>query len=149
MNNIKIKLYKKDDIALLRKYKRLIIFLSVICLLLTINLVASFCKKYIFPSTEIIKPLKISKEIERKVIAVEASDSLIDKRTPLIKKSKIIIQPEKPTERYHIVERGQTLYSISKMYNVNIDDIIELNTLNNNIIYLHESIIIKRRIIEK
>ena len=148
MNNIKIKLYKKEDLASLRKYKRLIIILSVTCLLLTIIIVASFCNKYIMPSIDTVKPLKINNEIKRKVITVEASDLLIDKQTPLTKKRKVIIQQKKPIEIYHIVEKGQTLYSISKMYNVNIDDIIELNSIDNNIIYLHESIIIKREIIE-
>jgi lysozyme len=166
MNNLKIKLYKKKEIALLRKYKRLIIFLSVICLLLTINLVVSFCNKYIFPSIYAAKSIELSEETDKKESVVASSDSLVDSLATAEKNSKkntgglkningfaeqqkIIIQNKTPSEIKHIVEKGQTLYAISKMYNVNISAIKKLNKLKGTTINLHDSLIIRSNKVEK
>ena len=40
----------------------------------------------------------------------------------------------------HLVQKGDTLYSVSKKYNVNIDRIIELNKIKDQMIYLGQSL---------
>lgn len=45
--------------------------------------------------------------------------------------------------RYHIVEKGQTLYSLSKMYNVSVDDIIYMNQLDNPSIGIGDKLIVQ------
>ena len=157
MNNIKIKFYKKEDLASLRKYKRAIIILSITCLLLVIIMLVFFLNKDIFSSIYAAKSVKISEEIEKKEIVIAPT---VEELKPVLKniinnasglesnnrfteQNKVIIQNKKSRKIYHIVEKGQTLYSISKMYNVNIDDVVKLNTISDNTIYLNNSILIK------
>lgn len=45
--------------------------------------------------------------------------------------------------KFHIVEKGQTLYSLSKMYNISVDDLIFLNQLENPAIGIGEKLIIQ------
>jgi LysM repeat protein len=45
--------------------------------------------------------------------------------------------------KYHIVEKGQTLYSISKLYNVAISDILNWNNLSDNNLKLGSKLLIK------
>ena len=35
------------------------------------------------------------------------------------------------TKRYHVVQKGDTLYSIARQYNVNITDLVKLNNIKN------------------
>ena len=44
----------------------------------------------------------------------------------------------------HIVEKGQTLYSISKIYNVSVSQLRTLNSLNDNTISIGQELIIKK-----
>lgn len=44
---------------------------------------------------------------------------------------------------YYIVQKGDTLYSIAKQNNINVEEIIKLNNLENNIISIGQKIKIK------
>lgn len=49
------------------------------------------------------------------------------------------------TNKLHIVEKGDTLYSISKKYNVSISELQQLNGLNDNAISIGQELQIKNR----
>jgi LysM repeat protein len=64
---------------------------------------------------------------------------------------KLIINPNlpsadtkepQPMPGYHIVRHGETLFAISKMYNITVDDLKALNTLTNNDIKIDQRLII-------
>ena len=68
----------------------------------------------------------------------------------IVKEGMIIKIYSKPTPkldtkdyRYHTVEKGQTLYSLSKMYNISVDDLIYLNQLENPSIGIGDKLIIQ------
>lgn len=50
-----------------------------------------------------------------------------------------------PDNIYYTVVKGDSLYKIAKMYNVNVDDIIKLNNLNNNILQIGDILIIPKK----
>lgn len=45
--------------------------------------------------------------------------------------------------KYHIVEKGETLYSLSKIYNISVDDLIYLNQLQTPNIAIGDKIIVQ------
>jgi membrane-bound lytic murein transglycosylase D len=47
---------------------------------------------------------------------------------------------EKTIQKYHIIKKGDTLYSISKKYNINLSKIIDLNNIKNYNIALGQKI---------
>ena len=49
------------------------------------------------------------------------------------------------SNKIHIVEKGETLYSISKKYDVSINDLQQLNGLTNNGISIGQELEIKNR----
>lgn len=51
--------------------------------------------------------------------------------------------PNVNNNKYHIVEKGQTLYSLSKMYNISVDDLIYLNQLQTPSISIGDKIIVQ------
>lgn len=53
------------------------------------------------------------------------------------------VAPNVNNNKYHIVEKGQTLYSVSKMYNISVDDLIYLNKLDNPTISIGDKIIVQ------
>lgn len=64
---------------------------------------------------------------------------------------KLIINPNlpsadtkepQPMPGFHIVRHGETLFAISKMYNITVDDLKALNTLTNNDIKIDQRLII-------
>lgn len=68
----------------------------------------------------------------------------------IIKEGMILKMYAKPTPtldvknyKYHTVEKGQTLYSLSKMYNISIDDLIYLNQLENPSIGIGDKLIVQ------
>jgi LysM repeat protein len=52
----------------------------------------------------------------------------------------VIKQPSK--KKVHIVKKGDTLYSISKKYKVDIKSLVQENQLENNTIFLGQNLII-------
>jgi LysM repeat protein len=52
----------------------------------------------------------------------------------------VIKQPSK--KKVHIVQKGDTLYSISKKYKVDIKSLVQENQLENNTIFLGQNLII-------
>lgn len=68
----------------------------------------------------------------------------------IVKEGMILKIYSKPTPtldvknyKYHTVEKGQTLYSLSKMYNISIDDLIYLNQLENPSIGIGDKLIVQ------
>lgn len=57
-------------------------------------------------------------------------------------KIKIANKPKKKSkiQTVHIVKKGDTLYSVSKKYNISVDQIIEINNINDQTIYLGQSL---------
>lgn len=51
--------------------------------------------------------------------------------------------PNVSNHKYHIVEKGQTLYSLSKMYNISVDDLIYLNQLTTPTISIGDKVIVQ------
>lgn len=50
---------------------------------------------------------------------------------------------EKDNYSYHVVEKGDTMYSISKKYNIGIEDLKKLNRKSSNDLYVGEKIRVK------
>ncbi|RMG85760.1 MAG: LysM peptidoglycan-binding domain-containing protein [Bacteroidetes bacterium] len=53
------------------------------------------------------------------------------------------ITPEPPAEVFHIVQKGDTLYSISKRYGTTVDQLRKLNGLTSNIIHSGQKLRVK------
>ena len=49
-------------------------------------------------------------------------------------------------QKFHLVEKGETLYSISKIYNVDVEEIKKLNNLSSNEISIGQKIIVDDQI---
>ena len=52
-------------------------------------------------------------------------------------------------QKFHIVKKGETLYSISKAYNLNISKLKELNSFSNNEISIGQKVIVESNNEEK
>ena len=48
--------------------------------------------------------------------------------------------PKEEVKDYYIVEKGDTLYSISRRFNIPVDEIIRINNLNNNILSIGQKL---------
>ena len=46
-------------------------------------------------------------------------------------------------EKYHIIQKGETFYSISKKYNISVDYLKKINNLNSNSLSIGQRIIIE------
>ena len=57
-----------------------------------------------------------------------------------------LMDAPKPTKITHKVNKGETLYSISKKYNVSVDDVKEWNELEDNNISEGQQLTIKRKV---
>jgi len=69
----------------------------------------------------------------------------------IVKEGMILKIYSKPTPslnvnnyKYHTVEKGQTLYSLSKLYNISVDDLIYLNQLKNPSIGIGDKLIVQK-----
>ncbi len=47
------------------------------------------------------------------------------------------------TENYHIIQKGDTLYSLSKKYNLTVEDLKKMNNMNDNLLSIDQKIKIK------
>lgn len=47
----------------------------------------------------------------------------------LLSKPKVLIEPKVTSAKYHVVEKGQTMYAISKLYGIKVEDIQKWNQL--------------------
>lgn len=47
------------------------------------------------------------------------------------------------TENYHIIQKGDTLYSLSKKYNLTVEDLKKMNNMNDNSLSINQKIKIK------
>ncbi len=48
---------------------------------------------------------------------------------------------------YHYVKQGETLYSISKLYNISVEDIKRINQLNSNSLLLGQKLLVKNEVL--
>ena len=48
--------------------------------------------------------------------------------------------PKEEVKDYYVVEKGDTLYSISRRFNIPVDEIIRINNLNNNILSIGQKL---------
>lgn len=53
------------------------------------------------------------------------------------------IKPSTDMENYHVVLKGETLYSLSKRYNTSVENLKSLNQLADNTIYTNQKLVIK------
>ena len=47
------------------------------------------------------------------------------------------------SKKYHTVKTGETLYRVSKNYNISIDELKRLNSLTSNTIFIGQKIIVR------
>jgi LysM repeat protein len=68
------------------------------------------------------------------------------KPTPVVaKKEEVVVAPKKETatnNKFHTVEKGETLYAISRKYNVPVEELIVLNNLSSTAINTGQRIIV-------
>ncbi|HXA03011.1 MAG TPA: LysM peptidoglycan-binding domain-containing protein, partial [Cytophagaceae bacterium] len=95
------------------------------------------------PEEKIIHPEAVKKEnnkVERDTVSVKKS---IKSQTDTIAKEKTSLSsPE--SGKIHTVKSGETLYSISKMYNVAADSLKKWNYLSDNVLKLGQELIIQQ-----
>jgi len=75
------------------------------------------------------------------------SQKLIDliERYKLYRYDNIVLKKKKPKQKFYKVKKGDTLYSISKKFNVSIDDLINYNRLNSEGISIGQEIIVIKK----
>jgi LysM repeat protein len=57
----------------------------------------------------------------------------------------IVLKKRKPKQKFYKVKKGDTLYSISKKFNVSLDDLINYNSLNSEGISIGQEIIVIKK----
>ena len=69
---------------------------------------------------------------------------LIDliERYKLYRYDDIILKKKRPKQKFYTVRKGDTLYSISKRFNISIDDLINYNSLNSEGISIGQEIVV-------
>jgi LysM repeat protein len=68
-------------------------------------------------------------EVQKTAAVQETTTSLKESKPPVITPSQTIYPKN---EQYHVVQRGETLYSISKRYGISIAEIRRINNLKQN-----------------
>jgi LysM repeat protein len=80
----------------------------------------------------------LSKKFDSSVDEIKAVNSLKEDK---IKTGQKLIIPDRTTPQTdHIVKKGETVYSISKLYQINIDQLVKENDLKNNHIYIGQKL---------
>ena len=72
------------------------------------------------------------------------SQKLIDliERYKLYRYDDIVLKKKRPKQKFYTVRKGDTLYSISKKFNISIDDLINYNSLNSEGISIGQEIVV-------
>jgi LysM repeat protein len=73
------------------------------------------------------------------VIVISHSTDLVETATQRMEGSKI-----EPSNQFHIVKKGDTMYSISKKYNISVSDLLLLNGKSNGALSIGDRINIKK-----
>ena len=53
-----------------------------------------------------------------------------------------MLKKKRPKQKFYTVRKGDTLYSISKKFNISIDDLIKYNELNSEGIRVGQEIVV-------
>ena len=62
----------------------------------------------------------------------------------------ILVEPEKPVEYdIYIVKKGDSLWSISQKYNINVKDLIKINSLDNSTLQINQQLKVPKQNIEE
>lgn len=148
-NNIKIKFYKRKDLALLKKYRYTIITLSVICIFLALAILLGLYNCKIIFNTKKMNSTYNNVPFSNNQSQLQNSQDKIPhisttNLSPSCKNpSEAIKNTDHPkTKLYHIVQQGETIYSIANIYNVKINEIIQSNDIHNYIIHANDSLLI-------
>lgn len=86
--------------------------------------------------------IPITKEKNTKPVRTEKVDSLVVQAPPLKADS---TKESESQKRYHVVQPKETLYSISKMYGISIDQIKKINSLESNALSVGQSLIVSEK----
>lgn len=62
--------------------------------------------------------------------------------TKQVKSAPAVIKPEAP--QYHVVSKGDTLYSISRKYNISVDELKNINKLKTTTLQVGEKIVVEK-----
>jgi hypothetical protein len=155
-NSLKIRLYKKKNSKLLKRYMILTYFflgVSIVLLLALIQVVYNPFNSSLFAREDTLKRIAQKPLISEENVSdsIKASNSAFDTlsrnafkdETPEKKdtsvnysESSIVFSDSKMI--LHKVEEGQTLYSISNLYKVSPNDIATINSIENNIIFVDQ-----------
>jgi LysM repeat protein len=96
----------------------------------------AFVEKYTVQQNDTLYGL--SKKFDSSVDEIKAVNSLKD--DTILTGQKLIIPNHSVLPTHHIVKKGETVYSISKQYQLNIDDLVNDNDIKNNHIYIGQKL---------
>jgi LysM repeat protein len=80
----------------------------------------------------------LSKKFDSSVDEIKELNSL--KEDTILIGQKLILPNDSTLPTDHIVKKGETVYSISKQYHLNIDDLVNENDIKNNHIYIGQKL---------
>jgi LysM repeat protein len=96
----------------------------------------AFVEKYTVQQDDTLYGL--SKKFDSSVDEIKTINSL--KEDTILTGQKLIIPNTTTPKAHHIVKKGETVYSISKQYQINIDNLVKENNLKNNHIYIGQKL---------
>jgi LysM repeat protein len=96
----------------------------------------AFVEKYKVQQNDTLYGL--SKKFDSSVNEIKAVNSLKD--DTILTGQKLIIPNPSTLPTHHTVKKGETVYSISKQYQMNIDDLVNENNIKNNHIYIGQKL---------
>ncbi|HNE87582.1 MAG: LysM peptidoglycan-binding domain-containing protein, partial [Chitinophagales bacterium] len=84
-----------------------------------------------FPDTKIEEKIEPIKNTATNLETIEVSEKKTEVSTPIIELKKV-----DPNASVHLVEKGDTLYNISKRYGITVAQLIEWNNIQDNVVKL-------------